>query len=142
MTIIDFIQARLDEDERIAIEAAVGHPDWQVEHHQCFGYCGNPCTFAVECATGQCDDCVVAGEEIRIYDEGGHGKAQAAHIARHDPARGLREVEAKRAIVARFVETDGCYCDAFAHHSDEDVRYLAAIWSDNADYREEWAPER
>ncbi len=137
--IVAFARARLDEDEAIAQSAAAGQPDWHVEHHRCFDYCGSPCTFAAECAAGECYHCVVAGEGIRIYDEGGHDKAHAAHIARHDPARVLREVEAKRAIVARFVETDGCYCDAFAHHSDEDVRYLAAIWADHADYREEWA---
>ena len=53
----------------------------------------------------------------------------AAHIARHDPARVLREVAAKRAIL-----------DAVGYDDREDVAgHLAAVWSDHPDYRQEWA---
>lgn len=55
----------------------------------------------------------------------------AAHIARHDPARVLREVAAKRAIVER-------YAKAPDWAGGEDVRLLAAVWSDHPDYRQEW----
>jgi hypothetical protein len=36
---------------------------------------------------------------IVVFDEGAPGSEQAAHIARHDPARVLRYVEAVRAII-------------------------------------------
>jgi len=53
----------------------------------------------------------------------------AAHIARHDPARVLREVAAKRAIL-----------DAVGYDDREDVAgHLAAVYSDHPDYRQEWA---
>lgn len=46
------------------------------------------------------DDCAaVDGDNIHIYDEGGHGSPQAEHIARHDPAAVLADLAAKRAIV-------------------------------------------
>jgi hypothetical protein len=42
-------------------------------------------------------------EDIVLYDKSGKlTMGQARHIARHDPARVLREIEAKRAIVARY----------------------------------------
>jgi hypothetical protein len=56
------------------------------------------------------------------------------HAQRHDPARALREVAAKRAILVM-------YADARWDLAREDVvRELAAVWSDHADYRQEWAP--
>ena len=41
----------------------------------------------------------IEGDDLTIYDEGGHSEAHAAHIARWDPARVLAEVAAKRAIL-------------------------------------------
>ena len=82
------------------------------------------------------------------------------HIARHDPARVLREVEAGRAILAahlpgefdRYGLTEilcrTCVTGHEAYMDDDGadpwpcatVRRLAAVWSDHPDYREEWAP--
>src|SRR5688500_18090508 len=51
----------------------------------------------------------VEGDDLTIYDEGGHSEAHAAHIARWDPARVLAEVAAKRAIIDEetFAANDG-----------------------------------
>ena len=84
--------------------------------------------------------------------------AHTVHIARHDPARVLREVEAKRAILAEHGpanggrDSDRCrVCTAIAHtgvgHTDArrfrapcpTLLILAAIYSDHPDYRQEWA---
>ncbi len=56
------------------------------------------------------------------------------HIARYDPARALREVEAKRRLLA---ETWGGpdHRDMWEHH----VRLLASVWSGHPGYRPEWA---
>lgn len=43
------------------------------------------------------------GERV-VYDEGAPNTAQAMHIARHDPARVLRDVAATRALVAAILE--------------------------------------
>lgn len=80
------------------------------------------------------------------------------HIARHDPARVLREVAAKREVMAWIfhyeAKIDGEWGDC---HSAEDIaagrcpytsvdgiealRVLASVWSDHPDYLTEWSPE-
>jgi hypothetical protein len=155
-----FASARLDEVEAVAkaateaagqwFEPGPGAGEWSVRNNRAI----------VECPTG-----------IIAFDEGCPTDAQAAHIARHDPARALREVEAGRAILrmhrptpphpefgftypaaARFCG----YCgpgDNWQAEQEPDhypdalwpcrhVRILAAIDSDHPDYRPEWAPDR
>ena len=82
-----------------------------------------------------------------------------AHMTAHDPAHVLREVAAKRALIAFALENaarvDGEWGDcheaaeiARGQCGDygEDAAYevlgpLAAIDGDHVDYRQEWAPE-
>jgi hypothetical protein len=61
----------------------------------------------------------------------------AAHIARHDPARVLREVAVLRSIVTSH-HYDRGRCDSCEY--DCPVAALAAIWQDHPDYRDEWRP--
>jgi hypothetical protein len=69
------------------------------------------------------------------------------HIARHDPARVLREVEAGRARVALYLDLTAEY-ERTRHGADmmrrdallAVLRYDAAAWSDHPDYRPEWKP--
>src|ERR1039458_9945180 len=83
--IVAFLAARLDEDRAVAREAAGLH--WVAE----------------EPAIGIV---LVDGEPLIE----GHITGLTAHIARHDPVRVLRDVEAKRAILrrcgSRMNETD------------------------------------
>ena len=70
-----------------------------------------------------------------VYDEGSPDEYQARHIARHDPARVLREVEAKRAILAlREASPVGSPVLTFA------LCHLAAVYSGHTDYDPAWAP--
>jgi len=76
----------------------------------------------------------------------------AEHIARHDPARVLREVDAKRKIVAMHEQAiahkngpllDYCQCQAedgvvYGHWPCETLAAVAAIYSDHPDYQHEW----
>jgi hypothetical protein len=75
--------------------------------------------------------------------------AHTLHIARHDPARVLREVVAKRSLVedhtGQCCVNDTC-CGEIAGYFDSEagdpcpvLRHLAAIYSDHPDYRQEWA---
>ena len=73
-------------------------------------------------------------EEVRTVD--------AAHIARHDPARVLAEVDAKRRTLNLHpLRSDGRICN-----EDEDiypcetVRLLALPYADRPGYRQEWRP--
>jgi len=70
------------------------------------------------------------------------GRNEHEHITRHDPARALREVAAKRIIVRGITAAlpllpygDPAYQDALLHI----LRTMAAVWSDHPDYRAEWA---
>ena len=75
---------------------------------------------------------------IVTFDEGAPDEAQAAHIARHDPARVLAEVETKRRIIAR-VENHAFLMGRDEIHGDL-LRLLALTYADHPDYREEWRP--
>ena len=75
------LAARLDEDEAAAKLAAREGGAWTQ---------GDP-------GQGSCAITSLGGTVV--YDEGSPDEYQAAHIARHDPARALRFVAAVRAII-------------------------------------------
>lgn len=90
--IVEFLKAELDVDEQLARAAGATRS-------------GKVASWHVDCGCGDvhadnCYACRVEGDNITIYDEGGHDEDQARHIARWDPVRVLAEVEAKRAILA------------------------------------------
>jgi hypothetical protein len=83
----------------------------------------------------------------------------AVHIVRHDPARVLREVEAKRAVIAEHatmtaiwwpdVEAIEVECCERCSNDEHEVAVeapcptllaLAAVYQDHPDWREEWRP--
>ncbi|MFW0772474.1 DUF6221 family protein [Paenarthrobacter nitroguajacolicus] len=133
MTIIEFLEARIAEDETLASEAARGsNGKWRRGRE---GWAPDD------------DECRVEGDAIAIYDEGGHDADQAEHIATHDPARVLAECAAKRAIIKRHeyecmgaddAAGKGCALDYEAWPCST-VRHLAVIYSDHPDYQQEWA---
>ena len=124
--LIAFLNARLDEDEAAA-KGAAGDV-W--EYRDTWVWCG---PFEVADIFGGADM-----EEI------------GGHIARHDPARVLREVTAKRAIVTRYAAVRRAFGDREGglwpdvtrrekSHAYATLCDLAGIWSDHPDYRDEWA---
>jgi hypothetical protein len=112
MTLTEFLTARLDEDEAWArihgpvIPWGVGSGPFKAHINT---YAGNR----------------VAEARNNNY---------ARHIARHDPARVLAEVAAKRAIVN--MDEDDRYSDAYVVA----IRALAAAYADHPDYDEAWRP--
>jgi Family of unknown function (DUF6221) len=133
--LIAFLAARLDEDEAAAKAAQAPSP-WKAAVHESDHW-------IVTDATG----------EPLIYDEGTPSLEEAAHIARHDPARVLRDVAAKRAILAEHGpasggrDADRCRVCTAVHDGHATrfrapcptLLFLAAIWSDHAAYQQEWA---
>lgn len=149
-----FITARFDEDEAIARSAAEQgaaewtasyDPEWEIRRESCGVY---------------------AGEGVMIYDEGTPSVQEALHVARHDPARALAEVAAKRMIAELHdrahdcpvivpVSNPGAFPGALGYVSTEHIdgedpdphvtpcttlRALAAVYGGHPDYREEWRP--
>lgn len=131
--LVEFLRARLDDDEQVALAAAEGGPDWP--------------------------------------DSPSERMTPAlAHARRHDPARVLREVEAKRCIVAAhkqvpftdvnlgMIDAQVCFTCCSRMDMPDDLeepdgwdfprvktpfpcptlRLLAAPFADHPDYREDW----
>ncbi len=139
VTLTDFLLARIAGDEAVA-RAALSDGSEQKDDGR----------WSVSDSWGH-DDCLIEGIGITIYDEGGHDAAQAAHIARWDPARVLAECEAKRRIVEvhepmlidaptfadqTFAVVTCSLCDDA--HPCRTLRHLAAVYADHPDWREEW----
>jgi hypothetical protein len=144
----DFLRARLGEVEEVAREATPG--PWRAD----------------------CPDRLLGRAELRVGDEhlvSSYDDAdlqwEAAHIVRHDPARVLRDVEAKRrildehairvkAIPITWIEIGGerpppeheVTCQTCGWASDDPtsgcstLRLLALPYADHPDCREEWRP--
>jgi hypothetical protein len=116
-SIVDFVRARLDDDENTARAALDGPGDdgaWYTGSHEM-------------------NECRIEGHDMIIYDESGHTAEQAKHIARHDPARVLRQTEALRNI------TDHAHYALDDDSRDEILRIIAAIWTDHPEYQPEWS---
>lgn len=121
MDLIAFITARLDEDEAAARAALSGSADggvWEIA----YPYGGNAA--------------MIRGQGIAMMQE----KPQAGHIARHDPARALREVALGRVILAQHGRSphwrpgDELLDCQYQKWPCPTLRALAAIWSDHPDY--------
>ncbi|MGW7195537.1 DUF6221 family protein [Streptomyces chryseus] len=151
--LVDFLRARLDEDEQTARQATEG--PWLAEFSGETGNCVIP-------ADAQSTREWVATTQLYA------AAFDAGHIARHDPARVLAEVDAKRRIVAvhcivyrsigwleegeeESSEIPVCaLCvPRHAHYQRrEDVPegpcltlgLLALPYADHASYREDWRP--
>lgn len=128
--LIAFINARLAEDEhvaRMAAEDASAGENWRVE--------------ARYPNSGSAGIVGEHGEKI-VSDEGFPSQMEAAHIARHDPARALREVAVKRAILAEHFPIDPCdaHDGNFETIACDTLRLLGSTWGDHLDYSEDWAP--
>ncbi|MEU8829364.1 DUF6221 family protein [Streptomyces sp900116325] len=155
-TLVQFLRARLDDDERTA-RGTTMPLDW----HQ-----------------GPGDDPEWTSAEMVLmwppefhtpYEQDKHWRGLtaepaglAAHIARHDPARVLAEVEAKRQLVklhgratlragggAQYFATETVCRSCEPNHQFPErswpcptLRLLALPYADHPDYRPEWAPDQ
>ena len=112
--LVAFLRARVAEDEARARSAAESYGDrWTAD------------------ASGGVRGSI---EYVSVIGEPG---SPDDYVARHDPARVLREVDAKRRIVDR-------YAWLREHGDTGDAAWilplLAAAYADHPDYREEWRP--
>lgn len=142
--LIDFLHARINEDEQTAkkaIDAELsGNGTWRAKDD------GTGTGLWGYVMSGHYPICGHDIEDVRM--------AHADHIARHDPARVLREIEAKRAILAQEEEARAHYghIKSSATHPGVEtsighvvalatvIRHLAAVYSDHPDYNPEWTP--
>ena len=144
MDIVEFLRARLDEDEAVARTASPGGWTYGDVESVAGGMLYDESRTIGSVFYEQPGDHDGAIVRHLLSDE---ADANGRHIARNDPARVLREVEARRAILAiheyEWLGPDdaawkGCPVDV------EDwpcrtVRALASVYADHPDYDPEWA---
>ncbi|MEU7399985.1 DUF6221 family protein [Streptomyces sp. NPDC044948] len=140
-----WLHAQLDDDERTA-RAASWTDDantWHAEPSP-YGARDGGQRWYVEDAM---DDGVVSHVDPAASDDEG----VARHIAEHDPARVLREIDAKRQLLdlhapgeMEYVEGDVCMaCDVRGgapFYPCKTLRLLALPYADRPGYRDEWQP--
>jgi hypothetical protein len=132
-----FLRERLDEDEQIARAVDDRSAPWDGQW-----------------VTDGSDALRTFNGHVLFYGHNGPLKPGLVdHIARHDPARVLAEVEAKRRIldeiVPRMNEIDDHIhgewgvgpIDPSTYESLGLLRLLAAPYADHRDYQPEWAPD-
>jgi hypothetical protein len=126
--LVQWLGEQFDEDERIAQAASPGPWGVNAEHDE-----------------------VVAADDITVAEgfalSGRQLRATVDHIAAHDPARVLREVEAQRLLLARAVETrvwaigeSGAVAGPAVKLANDTLRLLALPYADRPGYRKDWRP--
>jgi hypothetical protein len=143
--LVAFTEARLAEDKAAALSAAAEHDDLTAEPR--------PNWYVQQWAHPD-ETAVVADSEssawpvARLKDRpDGAPSERAAHIALHDPARTLREVEATQAMLAEYhraAESLRLYPNAVNAASlliaQTMLQHAASTWSDHSSYEESWKP--
>lgn len=154
--LVQFLRARLDEDEAEARAAAekAGSGDWRyqpddnyvswIEHDERASPTNRETWWPLVTEAAS-----YVGDTI--------DREVADHIARHDPARVLREVEAKRQLIEEHPsalgwdgsQADATVCRTCAENSTDGglngdpypcrtLRLLALPYTDHPDYRDDW----
>lgn len=125
--LVQWLRDRLDDDERIARGAC-----WDDQSDE---WSARPPQKSYEryCVVDYLDDGVVA-----VTPENADPDGVGQHVARHDPARVLREVESKRRVSARILN-HAAVMGWDEVHGDV-LRSLALPYADRPGYLEEWRP--
>ena len=136
--IAGFLSGRLDEKEAIAQAATAG--PWHIPEHDPLFYC-------VDSSDG-------SGRICKFGDRScGDDVNNSLHIVRHDPARVLRDIAAKRVVLAEYAafrevmdeqqaagEQTGAGVSSGARLLEHLIRVFAAVDCDHPDYDRRWRP--
>lgn len=145
--LLRWLGEQLDEDERIARRAfEYASPEWHLDEE--FGetvlwWPPEPHVAENERKHGL----PVTADRWRGMTIDASGQQIAPHIATHDPARVLREIDAKRELLRRYeamaadvlVLTSGTQ-EILSEYRRVILPSLAAGYSDRPGFREEWRP--
>jgi hypothetical protein len=146
---VDFIEAQLTEDERVGRAATEGG-SWKAKRLDGDELFDGPFTaiYTVGFPWRETARCVGTSEVARSVVS-----SEGEHIARHDPARVLADVAAKRRILARHKPGDPKlfgwapnWCEGCGYEGEAgdprtediddcpEIRDLASTWADHEDY--------
>lgn len=157
MGIVEFLEVRIAEDEAVALKAGGAEAEW-LYRAEYDNETGNEVVWANSrteewLGPAQKKPYVSYGRHVTMDHEGclpAVDEDDGTHIARHDPARVLREVAAKRAVITQSREANEYY----AHMSGNGriasmaagnvnacaamLKALASVYDDHPDFSEEW----
>jgi hypothetical protein len=121
MTLIEFLEARVAEDELMATAAIEGATaDW----HVLYAY--------RDIKDGD-------GHYVVLADGLYPSAAQAAHIARHSPGRILRQCEVAREVIAEFLRLDALDDQQGRLVAESVMKRLASVYDDHPDFDPAWS---
>lgn len=131
MTITEFLEARITEDESDARAASPGPWKWDGEaaEDEAFLY-------------GPNDDAVLFAYGVHSQGFLECSGEDRAHIARNNPTRVLAECAAKRQIIdlhKAFGEQNERGAKAMWFATGGVLKILATVYDDHPDYQQEWA---
>ena len=146
--LIAFLRARLDEDEQAALSWPEGGRQWQTVGGRKLSYRNDSSEMVTAIDVSNASS--LWNEQIYVkYDL----DDAPEHIARHDPARVLAEVEAKRRILELHSYATGHSCsvtDGTGYHLNygevdgqsacTTLRLLASIYDGHLEYCDTWRP--
>ncbi|MDJ0460600.1 DUF6221 family protein [Streptomyces sp. H27-C3] len=139
--LVQFLRDRYDEDERVARAATPGPWVWTPEQ-DVWGQCGPTLIRVGTDAPGSELMEVLAGQGHDAW--GLHvSEGDQAHIARHDPARVLAEIEAKREVVRLTVRARDyapTFTSGFGAAMEQALRLFAVVYADHPGYLADWRP--
>lgn len=103
--LIAFLRARLAEDEQAARAATAGPWEWRHEHGELWqpkpdGWLD----YSGEYIAGP-------GDRATLFGPGMTPHADAVHVARHDPARVLADIEAKKQTISTLLSAKHAVCE-------------------------------
>lgn len=148
--LVEFLRERIAEEQAVAREA--GGDVWTVYCPYVPVMAGDDPEDSIRHLAGpsHADEASIAdskGDAV-VYDEGSPSPRQARHIARHDPARVLRECEAHLRIVEHYTKEQWVISQGHRTEWTEGgqaaretaLRLLTTIYADHPDFRDEWKP--
>lgn len=147
--ILEFLHARLDDEERIANASTGGNWYWDTTEATDSDTDQGPWLRSdslyeyTESRTGETK--TTPEYVLSTWVNGAWGgltvdETDRAHIVCHDPARVLRDVAAKRAVIAALMEIPAEHGkDAGFRAIGKSIPAMAAVYADHPDYQKEWA---
>jgi hypothetical protein len=143
---VQWLRVQLDEDERIARAACeYASPEWRVDERNTTVLLWPPEPRVAEAERRK--GLPVVSDQWRGVDVDSAGNAGLArHMSEHDPARVLREIDAKRQALDHYARIcghtksgDQAYVLAEGAVAQQ-VKIMASGYSHRPGYREEWRP--
>lgn len=110
---IQFLRDRLDEDELVARGAS--RPPWKRDYHAAFMHG------------------IKSADDVSLFS-GLMSSPDVKHVVRHDPARVLSDVDAKRRTLARCEEALLAANPMLVHFAQETLREMALPYARHPDY--------